>query len=597
MSDSFKYDVVANLLELPINDDGKPKYWKIVDTLNETKEGGPLYLMVSYDKTLLKEAMNDNSLSLKQKDQLLSVRSVIINYTANRTVCPCFVYTPTVIADGILNIDEDIEMIDVNGILVAFHPSKVSYTLNSEGTMLRWWYDEGKVRCSTLNKIDASRSRWINTGTFPELYTELGGPSAGELFDLTKKSSPAVHTFIVSHSQLANASKAPLGLGHLMYVGNLGEEDGWWNPEFVTGPYTVVPGISAGGTMSESEDLKVVSLVPPPTSEGDELSVYLPYHFNATALANQVLRYGYSGYNFEQELITQDPRFLPGEPIIIHLGKNRLIKVLPTPYVWRNEVIGNNPNLYNRFLELVGKAQKTTGEQREDIGEFDPRASPEDRSYRSLFPPLLVPESNAVVKAEHKDDNDPLTLEQLGDQADDYPLYQPLSNPLTLKQSQNFIHDMNYSIRLACYTLALAVPIQWQSQILGSALEDIPSYSQKYYNDRQQVIFEMSKEFEVLLEMVKSETLAKDERFRGSTRAGGGRQKLNLAGKSVTRLITQADKYFKNPAARKINNAHRRRENLKNLLMREFGESLYALIKAFVYYKDRQKAVGEEKAD
>src|SRR5207237_7753644 len=52
------------------------------------------------------------------------------------------------------------------------------------------------------------------------MYKELNGPRE-ELFDMTKKYSPYCHTFILSHPEMVFASKIPVGVGMLIYVGSL----------------------------------------------------------------------------------------------------------------------------------------------------------------------------------------------------------------------------------------------------------------------------------------------------------------------------------------------------------------------------------------
>jgi hypothetical protein len=54
-----------------------------------------------------------------------------------------------------------------------------------------------------------------------EMYEELHGPSNEDLFDMTKKYSPFVHMFLMVHPDVLSCTKQDVGVGYMVYVGNM----------------------------------------------------------------------------------------------------------------------------------------------------------------------------------------------------------------------------------------------------------------------------------------------------------------------------------------------------------------------------------------
>jgi hypothetical protein len=309
---------ISNILRIPNND-----CWKIVES------DGSVHL-VHYQEGADLETYG-------------FLRGVVVDTELKRVVCSSFGYAPYFVADS-LSRDAQ-RRVDENAKVHDLDLSQARFRIGYEGTVLRVFKHRGKVYFSTHRRLDASRSRWGNTHTFTELYEQLGGPTAKELFDENKDSSPFVSVFLVSHPEVLMCSLVPSSTGFLVYLSchkMFSEHPA--TQETVDWSFPSLPLVYGKRYLSleGSEDRRIL------------LSPYL-----SLEEANDFLARGF----FPEEPQRDDKRLSKGEFVIAEIpcqegsnspdGDVKLVKFHSSAYEWRNKMRGKDSNLYHRFFLLA----------------------------------------------------------------------------------------------------------------------------------------------------------------------------------------------------------------------------------------------------
>ncbi len=277
------------------------------------------------------------------------LRGIVVDVKAKVIVSRSFGYTPEITADAIeVSPDQTIRLTDKlgNGHTLQFDRVKFKYAF--EGTIIRAFFHDGEFYLISHRRLNISRSRWGKSITFQEMYENLGGPQAEELFDLSKKYSPYCHIFMVVHPDVLNVTKNIIGSGMLVYLGpkKMYDED--------TSPYPQEEIDSHLWTPSnQTQNMN--------QARGGGI-IYVPPNLT-TEEVNHQLQYGF--YDpYDQSHI--DPRLWLGESIMIHHFDDQgrllgLFKVLSTAYDWRSTMKGEDPNLLHRlYVQINGSYIDTT---------------------------------------------------------------------------------------------------------------------------------------------------------------------------------------------------------------------------------------------
>ena len=197
--------------------------------------------------------------------------------------------------------------------------------------MMRVFKHDGVVYYSSHRKIDASKSHWGNSPTFTQIYKDLKGPSDDQLFDPAQKDSSFCHLFLMVHPSILIATKDQVGCGYIVYIGTIKTND--LDPTPPPKPTTVE--LPETGVISE-----------PILIESKAISL---------ESANSRLRYGVYQPPEDENV---DVRLLPGEFVIVYCYDENdevtgLIRVQSIGYTWRASLRDNNPNLYHQYMCLM----------------------------------------------------------------------------------------------------------------------------------------------------------------------------------------------------------------------------------------------------
>ena len=286
------------------------------------------------------------------KNLLGNLRGVVVDKNYGNVVSYSLPYTPTFTTNHLTSENGYIRLGDQT-----VETEKLKFKIGFEGTLITVFKYGGKVFRCTRKRLDFSRSRWGNSKTFGDIYTELSGPSDEELFDTEKEYSPFCHYFILVHPDVMICSKD--NTYRLIYLGSK--------------------------TMYSKEKCKY------PLDKVD-FQLRAPTRFykpeNITLeQANEHLMFGFyqrfEGYEF------LDPRLLPGEFLILENTENgEMYRIQSEAYSWRTEMRNNNPNLFHRFFEFLDYSYLSN--------------KPEDESkYKKMFPILTFYELDLLKNLEN----------------------------------------------------------------------------------------------------------------------------------------------------------------------------------------------------
>ncbi len=256
------------------------------------------------------------------------------------TVCKGFSYTPTIQLDympaGIHAVSDNLGKVHI------IDPSKAVFKRGHKAVTIRVFYFNKKIYYSTYRRLDiySSGAKWGNSSKFSDMYDKIKAPRGETLYDMSKTYSPIVHLILLVHPELADASKEIFtdNKGYAMYVGHK-RMMGYDYPED-----------QIDTNVKQPHNL-TTNLHLTKTSEPGKY-IYTPGDLNVDKV-NYILRYGW--FHTDTKL-SADVRLYPGEFIVAYLegaSSTTIVKIQSTSYTWRNQIGGNDTDLYHRFCVLM----------------------------------------------------------------------------------------------------------------------------------------------------------------------------------------------------------------------------------------------------
>lgn len=491
-SNTVEYQKVSTILGIPISDS-----WSIVD------KQGPL-VMVHYEDNADMQTYGD-------------LRGVLVDIDEERVVVDSFGYTPTAITSS-LEVSEDgnIEIEDTDGKSHVFPVSECKIKRAFEGVVMRAIWYKGSGYLMTHRRIDPVRSRWGTSVTFVEMYNQAGGPTANQLFDLSKPYSDTCYNFLVVHPDLLVATKQHVEHAYIVCLDET-------KVRFETDPETSSPGIF---------DVKKCQR---------ELPVHVTKNFMHSPPELSVREangHMANGYYLQDNV--EDPRMSTGEAVMLYRYVNGeivdIVKVCSVAYGWRTMMRGNNPNIAHQFYTHFDYVYK----------DFDEKTF---RSEDGLIP---------IEPVEHRDIL--AYFEQSRKKIFRLPMFNP--NLTYLNGPKN--RDMRIYILWLNYFVS--VPINKQQEVIN--------YYQKFINDRNDLI--------AWLQYLERNNKTVDY-LEISDRAKAIIKSVRVLAEESVRNGTNVDRYGRRLAFKTL-----LKRTVDNLMKKEKGSSLYALIRDMRKYQKQQ---------
>jgi hypothetical protein len=255
-------------------------------------------------------------------------------------IADSFGYTPTAVAPELVLKEGKLRIQDTDGVTHVFDPEAVNIKRVFEGVVIRTIWRKSRLYRITHRTINPVKSRWGGSKSFLTLYDEASGPTAEQLYDVTKPFSSTCYDFLVVDQALLVGTR-----------------------QQVNKPYIVLLSSREMDIKRPAEDVApghfgtVATTVPIATNIGGSVNnsvIHLPAALSLTE-ANHHLKFGY--YN---EFAVDDLRQLTGEAVIVYRMENNavadVVKVHSPAYDWRVNMRGNNPNVPLQFYCLLNMA-------------------------------------------------------------------------------------------------------------------------------------------------------------------------------------------------------------------------------------------------
>jgi len=330
----------------------------------------PEFILLHYETAMIPAILHelDNEgtplFNIEQRANLLNLRGLIVRANTYEIVAPSFGYTPTVMATAMPRgtVTDSVGSVHNN-----LGDASTSHFIGHDATLMRVWYRDGVAHISSHRSIDARRSRWGDSPSFPEIYTQLGGPEIRTLFGDTFTHSNFVHFFLLVHPSLQSGSQLDVGEGYIVYlgfrpVGPMGDAaDTEWVPKHAIMDLCVQVG-------NRDEDGDPIIPAPPPYHAGDERLIFIPSPLDSTPdrknQVDEVLERGFSSFytpdigleSYRETHPELAPVLGPGEFVIaITYSGGRpinMVKIASPAYNWRCAIQGNEPNRLHRAFTL-----------------------------------------------------------------------------------------------------------------------------------------------------------------------------------------------------------------------------------------------------
>lgn len=479
-----------------------------------------------------------------------NVRGTVIDIVAETVVCSSAGYMPTTISNRLtLEEDGNIHLFDDFGREQTANPANMKIRTGYEGTIIRVFKHAGKVYRVTRKSLNPIRSRWGNSKPFIQIYEELNGPSDDALFNPNSDYSPYCHSFILVHPDLVVSTKDIVGTGYIIYLG----VEEMWSVVDENCPYKQT---KEDGSMLEGVTQEQFDQDPRPNAGWIDSTIYSPNTYPDNIFetkignilspidltieqANKRLTSGF--YDAGGNLDNFDCRMIPGEFVIIYKlredgSTESMIKVESPSYVWRSTIRDNNPNLLNRFYQLIDASYNfKTEDQRQSYSEMFPTFTPFDPISISNSMPIIMWMENTEM---------------------DY------SQILVNKDSRL------YNIWIS---FMMSVPLHKQYEVFGyltslkQSQDELVGWLRKMEDRGSLDPAEFSRR--VLDIVKKSRSFAQQEVKKGNNgnnRNRGYKRKLSV--KDITR------------------------RNIRNFINKEIGSSLYRLVKEMNQWKNEEAA-------
>jgi hypothetical protein len=293
-----------------------------------------------------------------------NLRGTVVDINARCIVCQSFGYTPTAVADQIVPDENGIVTIrDTSGLEHVMNVKNTGFKCGFEGTIIRIFLHDGKVYRATHRRINPINSRWGDSITFNAMYDQLNGPADQVMFDLTAgRYSPYVHIFLMVHPDILACSKQEIGTGYMVYLG----VKQTYSTEPEESPYR-----QEGNADDVTDDLRPFSGPIDPAIRLPNVVTVIPTTIDKPFLldlfdltidqANDQLHFGfYEPFDITDSVGEQDfdPRLGCGEFVMAYRYDEighliGLLRITSPAYQWRSDVHDHNPNLLHRLYQLL----------------------------------------------------------------------------------------------------------------------------------------------------------------------------------------------------------------------------------------------------
>ena len=507
---------------------------------------------------------DDNTVGASTNSNVRKLRGTIVDIESG-IICSSFGYVPTVISDNIVfdSSNGNVRLEDTDGHIQEFSVHDAKFQCLYDGCLMRVWKHKGRVYHSTHRRLEASNSSWGNSDYFTALYAKYGGPSDNELFDPEKPYSSLCHIFFIVDRNLMMSSKLPLGDsdGFLLYFGALPQYyiEGSQGSNDQDLPLATYPVDEVEWDTSKSSWYNDGNFVSTEATLGSnpivafdqvgEGKIQVPCQFDV-AMANQILSVGYQPTRAQE---TSDPRLRTGEAVLCRYvdstGAENIIRIHSKAYEWRLKITNNQPNLLYRAYEMLSDS-------------YFPKSMADNDPYYNKYCMVGTPTAEEFSAYSEKAARYDFMYFPPRD------LVSKVSRRLLSDRKNKDSRNMRFANIMLCY--GLSVPLARQSEIFN--------LYNKILTDRQLFSTFMCQNVDRIGNG--DFTATSPERYHP---AWARMQAIVAASRTYARQRRQRGE------SGKIK--HFINDNIRNLIMKENGASLYRLVGAYNNYMENKNSL------
>lgn len=353
----------------------------------------------------------DDVCQTNKNSQIQELRGTVVDINEKKIVCSSFGYVSTIVENDASIIDAFVkgtaELVDTDGRTHSLKEKDESYQSFQvdndnhldifplyEGTMIRVWKHNGTLMASTHKKIDCVNSHWGNSKKFRKLVEEY---TMG--YNLEEETPEGMtHYFILLDENLLVTSKISLGTrkGALIYAGSRNSENG-----------------NSEASWELHKKLSLPSMKDFGAEENSTKTFFGPHSISSVEEMNKILNQGFYDYPaFEQS----SPWCL-GEGMVLAFnlkGKRRHIRIIPTSFKRRIDVVANDPNVLHRSYVLLNAAFFNKSEDDIYLRDYPATTIFSSETLKGLTGPIIgtIPEGKIYTETELTDKTTPSVYEK-----------------------------------------------------------------------------------------------------------------------------------------------------------------------------------------
>jgi hypothetical protein len=507
---------------------------------------------------------DDNTVGASMNSNVRKLRGTIVDIESG-IICSSFGYVPTVISEKIVydSNSGNVRLEDTDGHIQEFSVSDAKFQCLYDGCLMRVWKHKGRVYHSTHRRLEASNSSWGSSDYFTALYAKYGGPSDNELFDPEKPHSSLCHIFFIVDRSLMMCSKLPLGDsdGFLLYFGALPQYyiEGSPSSNDQDLPLATYPVVEVEWDTSKSSWYNGGNFVSTEATLGSnpivaldqvgEGKIQVPCQFDVQ-MANQILSVGYQPTRPQE---TSEPRLQTGEAVLCRYtdstGTEHIIRIHSKAYEWRLKITNNQPNLLYRAYEMLNDS-------------YFPKNPADNDPYYNKYCIVGAPTAEEFAALSERAARYDFTYFPPKD------LLAKVSRRLLSDRKNKQSRNMRFANIMLCY--GLSAPLAHQSEIFN--------LYNKILTDRQ---------------LFGTFVCQNVDRIGEGSLKSTSPERYHSAWDRTQAIVASSRSYARERKSRgdpgKIK--HFINENIRNLIMKENGASIYRLVAAYNNYTENKNSL------
>lgn len=527
------------------------KFWVIAPKQKDVPEQ---FILISYKKEMLpfivkNEMLNPETnemetlFSSEERTALLACNGHIYDLQSKKIVCVANGYVPTLTVSSSVNEIPD-SLTDEYG-LVHTGFSNAKFKPAFEGTIIRLWKRDGYHGMSTHSSINIEKSFYGKSKPFSQLYKEYNGPTHDELFDPTKPNGNVVYFFIIINKDLLVVNQGSVGKGYIIFISfaeledkDLSDTTTDWK---ISERFKFLESNDPFDYFRMSDDAKIDFASTP--------------SFLDREVAIGYLKYGMM-YKKKENFEKLPPLLQNGESLVAIIGTDAY-HVNSESYNHRLAIYGAEPNTSFHACSIYDLCLKGTATV--PLSSFNGIDKKIDTysNYWELFPFICTP-----------------TIEQfdkLVSLPDDELLVGPLKNIKPVSEKDLNTADDRYDLRLRnalfCYYMSLPLHLK----------KEASQYYKKYLERVNFLYTYIFQNYDVMEDSFIKKRQNPDNSILFNEWPWRKNDTSTPGARNLYRVFTTVHSYTSNDKYRKIPFREKFIINLRDLLIREKGSTLYRM--------------------